>query len=78
MFLTSFFSILSDYGMADDDRTARDAHAKSLAESGGGAHQDLHSSNRTGVQLLGYGIGLSSIDRFDYWFLVLSVMCSME
>ena len=61
--LSSFFSFLFNYGMANDNRTARDAHAKSLAESGGRTRQDLHSGNRTGVQLLGYGIGSSSIDR---------------
>lgn len=68
-FSSSFFPsfllfFLFDCGMADDDRTARDAHAKSLAKSGGRTRQDLHSGNRIGVQLLGYGIGSSSIDRF--------------
>lgn len=59
-----FLLFLFDCGMADDDRTARDAHAKSLAKSGGRTRQDLHSGNRIGVQVLGYGIGSSSIDRF--------------
>lgn len=63
--LSSFFSFLFNYGMANDNRTARDAHAKSLAESGGRTHQDFHSCNRTGVQLLGYGTGSSGIDRLN-------------
>jgi len=58
------FSLLLRYVMADNNtsRTAGVTHAKDLAKPGGRTHQDLHTSNRIRMQLLGYGIGPSSIE----------------
>ena len=43
-------------------RTAGGTHAKDFTEPGGRTHQDLHPSNRIGMQLLGHGTRPSSIE----------------